>query len=135
MSLYIYIYGFSVAFSFEFLRWVHKLHLIIIDKQTDHLISARRPDLIIIKKIRELAKLWSLLSRLTREKNWKKIKRSINIWTLQGNWKAVEHKSENHTNCDWCSWYSHRRIIKGTRGLGNKRTRRDRPNYCIIEID
>ena len=36
--------------------------------QTDHLISARRPDLIIIKnKKRELAKLWTLLSRLTTE--------------------------------------------------------------------
>ncbi len=33
----------------------------------DHLISARRPDLIIINKKRELAKLWTLLSRLTIE--------------------------------------------------------------------
>ena len=50
------------------------------DIQTDHLISARRPDLIIInnkkkkkkkekkgKKKRELAELWILLSRLTTE--------------------------------------------------------------------
>ena len=38
------------------------------DIQTDHLISARRPDLIIInKKKREIAKLWTLLSRLTIE--------------------------------------------------------------------
>ena len=35
--------------------------------ETDHLISARRPDLIITKKKRELAKLWTLLSRLTTE--------------------------------------------------------------------
>ena len=35
--------------------------------QTDHLISARRPDLIIINKKRELAKLSTLLSRLTTE--------------------------------------------------------------------
>ena len=32
------------------------------DVHTDHLISARRPDLIIIKKNREFAKLWTLLS-------------------------------------------------------------------------
>ena len=43
----------------------HKL-LWDFDIQTDHLISARRPDLIIINnKKRELAKLWTLLSRLT----------------------------------------------------------------------
>ena len=37
------------------------------DVQTDYLISARRPDLIIINKKRELAKSWTLLSRLTTE--------------------------------------------------------------------
>ena len=40
------------------------------DIQTDHLISTRRPDLIIInkkKKKRKSAKLWTLLSRLTTE--------------------------------------------------------------------
>ena len=37
------------------------------DIQTDHLISARRPDLIIINKKRELAKQSALLSRLTTE--------------------------------------------------------------------
>ena len=44
----------------------HKL-LWDFDIQTDHLISARRPDLIIIKKKIELGKLWTLLSRLTTE--------------------------------------------------------------------
>ena len=37
------------------------------DVQKDHLISAGRPDLIIILKKRELAKLLTLLSRLTTE--------------------------------------------------------------------
>ena len=46
----------------------HKL-LWDFDIQTDHLISARRPDLIIInnKKKRESAKLLTLLSRRTTE--------------------------------------------------------------------
>ena len=45
----------------------HKL-LWDFDIQTDHFISARRPDLIIInEKERELAKWWTLLSRLTTE--------------------------------------------------------------------
>ena len=46
--------------------------------------------------------------------------------------KTVEH--DDYTNCIWCSWYCHRRIIKGTGGLGNKRTSGDHPNYCFIEI-
>ena len=47
-------------------RKLHKL-LWDFDIQTDHLISARRPDLIIInkKEKREFPKLWTLLSRLT----------------------------------------------------------------------
>ena len=45
----------------------HK-HLLVFDIQTDHLSSTRRPDLVIInKKKRELAKLLTLLSRLTTE--------------------------------------------------------------------
>ena len=44
----------------------HKL-LWDFDIQTDHLISARRPDLIIINKKRESAKLSTLLSRRTTE--------------------------------------------------------------------
>ena len=44
----------------------HKL-LWDFDIHTDHLISARRPDLIIISKKRELTKLSTLLSRLTTE--------------------------------------------------------------------
>ena len=38
----------------------HKLHWDF-EIQTDHLISARRPDLIIFNKKRELAKLWTAI--------------------------------------------------------------------------
>ena len=44
----------------------HKL-LLNFNVQTDHLILARRPDLIIIKKKRKSAKLLTLLSQLTTE--------------------------------------------------------------------
>ena len=47
--------------------------------------------------------------------------------------KTMEHESDNYTSRDWCFWYSHRKIIKGTGGLGNKRTSGDNPNYYIIE--
>ena len=45
----------------------------------------------------------------------------------------MEHGGGNRTNCDWCSWYSHRRIMKGTGGFGNKRMSGNHPNYYIIE--
>ena len=59
--------------------------------QTDHLISARWPNLIIINnnnnKKRKLAQLRTLLSRPTTEENWKNVKRRIITWTLLGKWK------------------------------------------------
>ena len=45
----------------------------------------------------------------------------------------MEYKGENYTNRDWCFWYSHQRIIKGTGRLGGRRTSGDYPNYNIIE--
>ena len=48
--------------------------------------------------------------------------------------KTVEHESDDYTNCNWCSWYTHWRINKGTWGLENMSTSRDHPNYCIIAI-
>ena len=33
---------------------------------------------------------------------------------MLGNWKTMEHEGDNYTNRDWCFWYSHQRIIKGT---------------------
>ena len=46
----------------------------------------------------------------------------------------MEHESDVYTNCNWCSWYNHLRVDKGTRELGNKRTSGVHPNSCIIEI-
>ena len=48
--------------------------------------------------------------------------------------KTVEHENNYHTNCNWCTWYSHQRICQRTRGLGNIRTSGDHPNYSIVEI-
>ena len=47
--------------------------------------------------------------------------------------KSVERESDYYTNRDWCFWYGHQRILKGTRGIGNKRTGGDHPNYYIIK--
>ena len=45
--------------------------------------------------------------------------------------KTVEQESEVYNN--WCYWYSHQSISKGTWGLGNKRKSEGHLNY-IIEI-
>ena len=33
----------------------------------------------------------------------------------------------------WCFWYNQQRFIRGTGGLGIRRTSEDHPNYYIIE--
>ena len=48
--------------------------------------------------------------------------------------KAKKLESDGDSNCNWCAWYSHKRIDSGTGGLGNKRTSEDHPNYSIVEI-
>ena len=45
----------------------------------------------------------------------------------------MDHESDNCTDRDWCFWYSHQRIIKGTEGLEDWRTSGDNPNYSSIE--
>ena len=61
------------------------------------------------------------------------MKRRISTSICEEIEKTVEYESDNYTN--WCFWYSHQRIIKGTGGLGNKRTSGDLLNYNIIEND
>ena len=48
--------------------------------------------------------------------------------------KIMEHQGDNYTNRDGNFWKSYQKIIKGTGGLGNKKTSEDHLNYCIIEI-
>ena len=48
--------------------------------------------------------------------------------------KNVVHKRDVYTNCNWCSWYSHRRISTRTWGGRNNRMSGDNPSYCILEI-
>ena len=110
----------------------------VFDIQTDHLISARQPDLIIInkekkkkkrKKKRKLALQADPRIKLKEsEKKDNYLDRARELKKKQ----TTEHESDNYTNRDWCFWYSHQGIIKGPGGLGNKRKSRDHPNYYII---
>ena len=46
----------------------------------------------------------------------------------------MEYESVSDSNCNWYAWYSNQRFGTWTRGLENKRTSGDHPNYSIIEI-
>ena len=59
------------------------------------------PDQVIVNKKRELAELWSLLSMLTIERNWKKEKRKMDL--ARELKKTVEHESNGHAICTWGS--------------------------------
>ena len=48
--------------------------------------------------------------------------------------KTVGYKSDDYTDCNWCSWYSYQRIDTKTGGPGNNRTSRDYPSQRIIKI-
>ena len=67
--------------------------------QTDHLISARRPDLIIInkKKKKRICKIVDFAVP--------NVKREISTSTYKRIEKTMEHEGDNYTNCDWCLWH------------------------------
>ena len=113
------------------------------DIQTDHLNSTKLPDLIIINKKKRTCKIvhfiisrdnkgyhfasslfFSRDNRVELKENKKKDK----YFDLARELKKLEHESDINSNCNWCSCYSQQRIIKGTGGLGNKRTSGDHPN-------
>ena len=100
------------------------------DIQTDHLNSVRRPDLNQQKKKkkkkRERVKLLTLLSRLTTEKTERKKDKYLDF--ARELKKTMEHEGDNCTYRDWCFWYSHQGIIKGTGGLGSWSLCGDYPN-------
>ena len=116
----------------------HK-HLWNFDIQTDHLISARRPDLIITNnnyKKKRICKIVNFAVPADHRVKIKESEKKNKYLDLASQLKKTtqEHENDVYTNCNWCSWYSHTRINKGTGGLGNKRTSGDCPNYCITQI-
>ena len=105
------------------------------DIQTDHLISARRPDLTIIKKKRKKQRTCKIVDFTVPADHRVKLKESEKKDKyLDLTRELKKHESDFYTYKSWCSWYFHLRINKETGELGNKRTRGDHPNYCIIEI-
>ena len=84
----------------------HKL-LWDFDIQADHLISVRRPDLIVINKKRGTYKIVAFAvpadHRIKLKENEKKDKYLDFVRELK---KTVEHEGDGYTNRDWCIGYS-----------------------------
>ena len=103
------------------------------DIQTDHLISAKQPDLIINNKKK---RTWRIVDFAVPAGNRVKFKeyRKRDKYLDFGRefFKNVERESGYYNNCNSCSWYGHQRISPNTGGFGNKRTSGDCPNRWAL---
>ena len=101
--------------------------------QTDHLVSARRPDLVIINKTitYQIVDFNIPADHRVKLKSEKKDK-YLNLAREQK--ETIEHKGNGDTSCNWCTWNDLKRISKWTRRFTNQRTSRDHPNYNITKI-
>ena len=112
----------------------NEMHKLLRDFEihTDHQISARQPDLIIINKKKRTCRIVDfavLAGYRVKLKEHEKRDKYLNFDRELK--KAEEHESDDYTNSNWYSWYSHQRISTRT---GNNKVSGDHPNYCIIEI-
>ena len=84
---------------------IHKL-LWDFDIQTDHLILARRPDLIIINKKKRTFKIVDFAVPADHSVRLKESEKNDKYLDLVRELKKLEHEKDNYTNCDWCFWYN-----------------------------
>ena len=111
------------------------------EKQTDHLISARRPDLEIVnkKKKRERERTCQIVDFAVpadyRVKPKESEKRDMYVHlTRELKKNPTEHESDSSNNWNLRAWYSHQRISTWNGELENKRKSADHPNYSVIEV-
>ena len=75
--------------------------------QTDHLISATKPDLIIInKKKKETNKIVDFAVPVDHRIKLKECEKRDKYLDLARELKkTAEHEGDNNANCDWCFWH------------------------------
>ena len=104
--------------------------------QIDHLILARGPDLVIVKKKK---KYWTCRivdfpvpvdHRVKIEENKKRDK----YLDLARELKTTEPEGDGDTNCNPCTWNNPQTISKRTGRLGNQKASGNHPDYSIIKI-
>ena len=75
--------------------------------QTDHLIPARRPDLIIINKKKRICKTDDFAVPADHKIKLKECEKKDKYLELARELKkSVEHAGDNYNNCNWCVWNS-----------------------------
>ena len=111
----------------------NETHTILWDfeTQTDHLLSARRLDLIIVNKKENLPNSGLCCSGDHGVNLKESEKRHKYLDLARELKKTMKQKSDGDTNCNW---YSHKRTSIETGGLENNSSNGDHPNYSIVEI-
>ena len=110
------------------LRWDFEI-------QANQQISARRPDLVIVKwKMRNygIVDFAVPVDRIVKLKESKKRDQYQDL--AREVKKTLEYEIDGDTNCNLFARYSHKRIIKGIGGIGTTRTSGDHQNYNITKI-
>ena len=74
--------------------------------QTDHLIPARRPDLIIIKKKKRTCKIVDFADPADHRIKLKECEKKDKYLDLARELKKLWNMKVTIANCDWCFWYS-----------------------------
>ena len=99
-------------------RYMHNLAVVLendtqkllwdFDIQTDHRISARRPDLIIInkKKKKRICKIVDFAVPANHRIKVKECEKKDKYLDIARELKTLEHENDDYTNRDWCIRYS-----------------------------
>ena len=115
----------------------NKMHKILwnFEMQTDHLIPARIPNLVMIKKRNFLVRDFAVPAdhRLKIKENEKK-DNYIDLTREVKKKQTMKHEGGGYTNCKWCAWKDPQRLVKDAGRVRNWRTCRDDPNYGIGQI-
>ena len=110
--------------------------------QPDHLISTRRPDLVIVNKNKRTCRIVNLAvstdHRVKIKENEKKTNKKTPtkqiLTSCQRTKKAMEHESDRETGCNWYTWNDPKKFGERVGGVGNRRKSRVHPNYNIVEL-
>ena len=99
-------------------------------------ISARRPDLVIVNNEKKKKRIVDLAIPADHRVKLKESEKRDKYLDLAIELKkTMEHEGDSDTNCNWCTWNNPQRIDKGAKRFRNQRTSRDHPDYSIIKID
>ena len=102
--------------------------------QTDHLISARRPYLVVIVKKKKRKQKRENPPNSGQSENQRKRKERQELGPYQGAKIPMKHGGDGDTNGNRCTWDNSKSLGKGSGRIKNRRTNRDHLNYSIANI-